>query len=301
MNQIVLFLLSYKGYSVLNEIIKIGFGDTIALVVVGRDKNTINDYSKEIIELCETNHIKWLERRDLTLEEIDKYKYAIAISWRWLIHLKKTQLFVVHDSLLPKYRGFAPLVNQLINKEPIIGVTLLSAAEEYDTGDIINQSQIQINYPIKIEQAIKDITKCYIEVSVGLFTTIREGKKIKSYVQDEKAATYSLWRDNQDYMIDWSKDAGYIERFINAIGYPYTSAKTYLNDKIITIEGAKEIDDVKIMNRDIGKVIFFVKGNPVVVCGKGLLMITNAYGENGTSVIPLKKFRSRFQSYNLPK
>ena len=49
---------------------------------------------------------------------------------------------------MPKYRGFAPLVNSLVNGEKIIGVTALFASEEYDNGDIIMQSSVDITYPI---------------------------------------------------------------------------------------------------------------------------------------------------------
>jgi methionyl-tRNA formyltransferase len=51
--------------------------------------------------------------------------FNIAISWRWM--LKVSNLIVIHDSLLPKYRGFSPLVNMLINGEDTLGVTVLFA------------------------------------------------------------------------------------------------------------------------------------------------------------------------------
>jgi methionyl-tRNA formyltransferase len=56
------------------------------------------------------------------------------------------------------------------------------------------------------------------------------------------------------------------------------------------------IDDKKIENRTIGKVIFIIKGNPVVVCGKGLLLLTSIIDDSsGKNILPLKKLRTRFK------
>ena len=56
------------------------------------------------------------------------------------------------------------------------------------------------------------------------------------------------------------------------------------------------IDDVKIENRDVGKIIFIKDGYPVIVCGKGLLKITEAvYLNDAKSIFPLKKFRIRLR------
>jgi methionyl-tRNA formyltransferase len=54
----------------------------------------------------------------------------------------------MHDSLLPKYRGFAPLPNALINGEREVGVTALFASEEYDMGDIVCQRRLAVEYPM---------------------------------------------------------------------------------------------------------------------------------------------------------
>jgi methionyl-tRNA formyltransferase len=54
------------------------------------------------------------------------------------------------------------------------------------------------------------------------------------------------------------------------------------------------MEDVKIENRSPGKVIFIEDKLPVIVCGKGLLMLVDVRDEHGESVLPLKYFRSRF-------
>ena len=203
---------------------------------------------------------------------------------------------VLHDSLLPKYRGFAPLVNQLINGENYLGVTLLFASKEYDKGEIIDQVKKQINYPIKISSAIDIVTKCYILLTLNVFKNITESATFISRKQKETEATYSLWRNNEDYIIDWTWNANKIKRFIDAVGTPYSGAQSFIYNKKIIIEEAEVVKDVKIINRDVGKVIFINNSKPIIICGKGLLKIIKAkYLHNSESILPLAKFRTRFQ------
>jgi methionyl-tRNA formyltransferase len=113
-------------------------------------------------------------------------------------------------------------------------------------------------------------------------------------MQDESKATYSLWRDEADYRIDWTKQATMIRRFIDAVGFPFKGASCVVDGKVLRIAEAEEIADVIIENRDAGKVIFIQDGKPVVVCGQGLLKIHGLYDELGNSMLPFARFRSRF-------
>ena len=79
------------------------------------------------------------------------------------------------------------------------------------------------------------------------------------------------------------------------MGPPYKGAASYLGKDKIRIYDVEEVKDVKIEIRDIGKVLFFKNGYPIVVCKNGLLKITDAkYDETDISIFPLKKFRLRF-------
>jgi methionyl-tRNA formyltransferase len=224
----------------------------------------------------------------------EKVPYKIAVGWRWMIP-DIDGLIVLHDSILPRYRGFAPLVNSLINGENQIGVTALFANESFDKGDIIEQQKVNIAYPIKIEKAIEIVASLYSHVILSLFKQF-ENDIINSYKQDETKATYSLWRDNEDYFIDWRWDAKKIKRFVDAVGFPYKGAKTWVAKDIITISEVEVIPDLNIENRDVGKVLYKDENFPVVVCGKGLIKIISMTLENGNPFI-LKKFRTRFKQY----
>ena len=222
--------------------------------------------------------------------------YSIAISWKWII-TNVDNLIVLHDSLLPKYRGFAPLVSQLIEGEKDLGVSAIFANEFYDQGDIIIQKSVCISYPIKISKAIEVVSQCYLECIKYILNLIINDKAINSRPQEDFKATYSLWRDDHDYFINWMDTSHNIKRFIDAVGKPYQGAISYLNSREIIIEEADIFQDVSIHNRDVGKVIFIIDSKPIVVCKEGLLIIEKAfYKDNKNSIIPFKNIRSRFNN-----
>jgi methionyl-tRNA formyltransferase len=284
--------MTQKGFEVLNALVDSNLKSVISAIVVGRDKNIDNDFADEIISICKQNNINQLERNEDFKVTSD---YSIAISWRWLIPDNSSKLIVLHDSLLPKYRGFAPLVNMLCNKENEIGVTAIFASDEYDKGDIIAQSSTKINYPIKVSHAIDLISKNYIDLVIGIFTALKKGDEIIAVPQEEKLATYSLWRDEEDYIINWLKNSDEILNFINAVSSPYKGAVAYINglQKVRILEAELE-SDVPIENRDVGKVIFVKNKLPVIVCGSGLIKLLKVVDDKTLEdVLPLKNFRIR--------
>jgi methionyl-tRNA formyltransferase len=290
--QLTLFLMTRKGFKVLESLGR-DFRGLIDFVVTQRDKSVQNDYYEEIRGLCEQLNIPCYDRNQTY--EI-KSKYALAISWRWLINLNGTTLIIFHDSLLPKYRGFNPLVSYLINGETKIGVTALFAAEAYDTGEVVAQTVTEISYPKKISEAIEIVSDDYAKLAEKIAGQINCGADIVGKPQCETEATYSLWRDEEDYRIDWSRSAGEIRRFVDAVSFPYKGASTIINDKLARVFDIEELEDVVIENRVPGKVIFIRESLPVVVCGQGLAKIKTLIDDaTGESLIPLKNLRLRFK------
>jgi methionyl-tRNA formyltransferase len=286
-----MYLMTEKGYKVLNSIISKQRANKISHVISSRDKNVQKDYFEEIAELCAANGIPFHERSDnLQLSS----EYTIAISWRWIIPVQQN-LIILHDSLLPRYRGFAPLVSYLINGEKEIGVTALFAQEEYDTGDIICQKSVTISYPIKIKEAIAKIADVYVEVLDEVMDRIINDKNLAAIPQNDSGASYCLWLEENDYRINWEKSAGEIKRFIDAVGFPFKGASASISGKLVRILHAGIMDDVRIENRVPGKVIFIRNNKPVVVCGKGLLLIEEMiWDSEQTNALPLKHLRTRF-------
>lgn len=287
--------MTQKGYEVLRTFLNI---DTslISFVVCAHDSSLDNDYYDEIESLCYNKKIKFYDR--LSLEK-DLSTISIAVSWRWMIK-SNHPIIVFHDSLLPKYRGFNPLPSALINGESEIGVTSLYATDEYDKGEIILSSSSKITYPITLSKSIKIIINNYIDLTKKIVNILLSGRIPYSTPQLESEATYSLWRDDKDYLIDWNQSSKRIRRHVDSLGKPYKGASSHLIYKsdvsLVRILSVQEVDDVIIENRNnsIGKVIFIKDGKPVVVCGDGLLYINDMVDDSGKNALPIKNFRSRF-------
>jgi methionyl-tRNA formyltransferase len=291
--KVSLLIMNEKGFRILDSIINSKGAESIDIVVSSRDNNLTNDFYNEIRDLCLNNKIQFYDRKEGFEEKINGYVFSVG--WRWLVHGPlQNKLIVTHDSLLPKYRGFAPLVNYLINGEKEIGVTFLFPSDDYDCGDIILQRAQSINYPIKIKEAILIISELFIDGILEIMNLIEKGDEIPRRIQSNEASSYSLWRNDDDYEIDWAKSAKHIKRFIDAVGEPYRGAISSIEGKKIRILEAEEFKDVSIANRDTGKVIFKYEGLPVIVCGEGLLLLkTVVYQDSGDSALPFKKFRTK--------
>lgn len=290
MKSIVFYLMNEKALTVLKAFLEVFDRNTISYIVIGKDNGVLEDYSAQIEELCKNNGIYYYYRGEC-IPEFGGYKFAIG--WRWMI-ADSEKLIVLHDSILPKYRGYAPLVSMLINGEETIGVTAIYANDNYDRGNIIGCLAERIQYPIKIKTAIEIISKLYAQLVLQIASKIFSNEPLKEEIQNDNEATYSLWRDQQDYFIDWNESAQNICRKIDAVGFPYNGARTLMDGMLIYIDDAKYHGDLAIENRDVGKVIFLVNGKPVVVCGKGLVMIVEARTTEGHSILPMKKLRTRF-------
>ncbi len=289
---VTLFLLGKKGLITLSDLKEASLKG-ISKVIIGKDKNVVNDYSDDIIRFCEDKNINYC---DASVQNHFDSKYAFAIGWKKIIDFTVDQkLIVFHDSILPRLRGFNPLVTALINGDNEIGVTALFATQEYDRGDIIEIGKMTITYPIKINDAINLVSDLYAKLANNIIETLMSGQELRSTKQVESEATYSLWRNQEDYRIDWTASSQKIARHINAVGFPYTGATTQIEGKEITIVDSEPTDDVVIENRTVGKVIFKKDGCPVVVCGKGLLKITEARNSNNEKLDFKTKFRLRFK------
>ncbi|WP_051205221.1 methionyl-tRNA formyltransferase [Salinimicrobium xinjiangense] len=289
---LTLYLLNKKGFEVLKALVtKEEYIVHIDVVVGGEDMGNQEDYYDEIKELCEHHSIRHIERGGKLPVQSE---YSIAIGWRWLIK-EPLNLIVIHDSYLPKYRGFSPIVNMLIKGEDHLGVTALWASERMDEGDIISQKKIDINYPLKIRTAIDLIAGLYVDIVLNIVELLINKKELNSTPQDPEQATYSIWRNEEDYFINWTDEAADIVRFVDAVGYPFDGAKTRTeDDQVIRILECEVVDKVVSEIEAPGKMLMFERNNPVILCGKNAVRLIEMEDLNGNPC-HFKKFRTRLR------
>jgi methionyl-tRNA formyltransferase len=143
--------------------------------------------------------------------------------------------FNMHGSLLPRYRGRAPINWALVNGERETGVTLHHMVKSADAGNIVDQEPI----PIGTTDTAFDLTHKVAEASVCILNrqlaALKQGRA-PSRVQDNSLATYFGGRTAADSRINWHQSAWQIHNLIRAVPFPYyPPAFTYLNDQKIDI------------------------------------------------------------------
>lgn len=265
-----------------------------------KEPTVVESYDRKIRELAEAMGCTiipiWDYQADLR-QVIEHYRIdsVLCISWRYLIPpmiiaALAGNVVIAHDSLLPKFRGFAPLVTAMIVGEKRTGVTFLRAGAGTDDGPILWQNEIAIEPTDTIQSMIDKLIPLYKRGAELFFAQALKNERS----QDDSQASYSIWRDRVDLEIDWNLDAERIERTIRALGAPYSGAHTRLDGEPIVIHNAALCADVNFAIRQPGKIWELDhQGRPTVVCGQGLLRIIEAT-MNGESVFPLKKLRGRF-------
>ena len=279
-----LLLVGEKGRFVLENLLKNSL--TPNFVVSYKDKNVSDDAYDSMFKICLSNEISFLSKNDIEplklFESVDK---VFVIGWQFLLKNNLDKLIVIHDSKLPEYKGWSPTVQYLIDGNPYLAATAFIPTMKMDTGEIYEYAWRNIEYPIKIEKALQIVGELYVTI----IEDIIEHDPIPYSM--EGAESFCVWRDYEDYFIDWKEEAKRIKRFVDAVGHPFAGAKIKYEHRILTVLDA-EVEELNIINPTAGKVWSLDNGLPTVITGQGLLKITKIVDENGND-FKFKKLKTR--------
>lgn len=174
------------------------------------------------------------------IEELRKYEADIMVVVAFgqilpkeILEMTKYGCVNVHASLLPKYRGAAPIQWSIIDGEDITGVTTMQMNEGLDTGDML----LKVEIPIEAKETGGSLHDKLAEAGAKLCVETLEGLEagtITPIPQGETTTSYARMLDKQLGNIDWSKSAIEIERLIRGLS-PWPSAYTNWNDKVMKI------------------------------------------------------------------
>ncbi len=175
----------------------------------------------------------------------------------------------IHASLLPRWRGAAPIQRAIAAGDKQSGITIMQMNAGLDTGDILQLSSC----PIKDTDNGGDLHDRLAEIgATAILETLNnlDDKLANALAQDESVATYAHKLDKQEALINWQNSAIEIERLIRAFN-PWPVAFTYLNNKPLRIWQA----DAQAQQSDLepGTVINCDKKGIDISCGEGVLRI----------------------------
>ena len=178
----------------------------------------------------------------------------------------------VHASLLPKYRGAAPIQWAVINGEEKSGVTIMQMGEGLDTGDIISVKEIELQKKETGGSLFDKLAQVGASLLVETLVDVENGNA-KATVQNEDEATYVGMIKKSMGEIDFSKEAEEIERLVRGLS-PWPSAFCKYNDKILKIWDCDVVDNVEGMSDAVyGEVVKTTKTAIYVKTAKGAIAI----------------------------
>ncbi len=176
----------------------------------------------------------------------------------------------VHPSLLPEYRGAAPVTGAILNGDKVTGVTIMEMAEKMDAGDILMQRELEILPDDTTGSLEERASHLGAELLLETISAIENGTADPS-PQDDSKSTYVGQLKKESGNIDFSLDAAYIERQIRAFD-PWPGTYTFLSGKTFKICKAAAETEEAAPEYEPGTVVYADKKQIKIQTGKGLLI-----------------------------
>ncbi len=210
------------------------------------------------------------------VEELKKYEadvYVVAafgqILSKEILALPRFGCVNIHASLLPKYRGAAPINQCIIDGEQETGVTIMQMDAGIDTGDILTQKKVIIEDKETAETLFDKLSQAGAALIVETLPMIERGE-ITPVKQDESLAGYVKMMDKSRGKIDWASDAVSIERLVRGLN-PWPSAYTSCQGKTVKIWRSDVV--VAEAAQQPGTIVSVGKDFFDLACGSGNLRI----------------------------
>lgn len=199
-----------------------------------------------------------------------------------LLDIPKHGFINLHASLLPKYRGAAPVQWALINGEKTMGITIFKIVEQLDAGPIAGSKELGVGS----KETTKTLTAKLFTLGEKLLleTLIKiEKGTVNLTPQDESQATYAPIITKESGELDWKKSAGEIDNRIRGL-FPWPAAHTFRQGKRLKIIKAQPFEvELRGLQKSPGEIIEIIKNEGFVVAtGSGNLLVQEVQNEGGT-------------------
>jgi methionyl-tRNA formyltransferase len=196
--------------------------------------------------------------------------YGRILPERWLTAFPRGAINV-HFSLLPKYRGAAPVNWAIANGETETGISTMQMDAGLDTGDILMQRRVAIEPE---ENAVELMDRLSVVGAELLSETLASIDTITPQPQDHSAATFAPILKKADGLIDWSRPAFKIANRVRGF-QPFPTSFTFLNSARLTIWKALADDGTG----SPGEIVSSAVDELAIACGDGILRIVELQPE----------------------
>lgn len=241
---------------------------------------------------AETHHIPVFQPHTLrdkaAQDELEALKPDVLVVVAYGLILPKAVLDIprfgcinVHPSLLPLWRGAAPIQSSILNGDKVTGVTIMQMDEGMDTGPMLKTITYDIP-PYTSSGMLHDTlaelaTKPLLEV----LDQLASGTPLQPIAQDDTEATYSTKIKKQDAMIDWTLSAKQIEHKVYGFS-PWPVAFTHAADERLRIHEAHALPEAS--DNTPGTIIAFDKSGMTVATGENNLLVKTIQFAGGKKI-----------------
>ena len=187
-----------------------------------------------------------------------------------ILHMKKYGCINVHASLLPKYRGAAPIQSAVIDGEKESGVTIMQMDEGLDTGDMLAKAIVPLDEKETGGSLFDKLSEAGGRLCVETLAKLEKGE-ITPEKQGESPTAYASMLDKKMGNIDWNKSAVVIERLVRGLN-PWPSAYTHLDGKTLKI-WACDVLPQSASKGESGEILEVTKDAIHVQTGDGILVL----------------------------
>ena len=187
-----------------------------------------------------------------------------------ILEMPKYGCINVHASLLPAYRGAAPIQWAVINGDKESGVTIMQMDEGIDTGDMIEKVVVPIAEDETGGSLFDKLSQAGAKLCVKVLQDLEDGKAVREKQPEESTTPYVRMIDKKMGSIDWEKPAKEIEQLIRGLN-PWPSAYTRLQGKTLKIWKAEVL--LEHSQEAPGQITEVTKDSIVVQTGQGRLKI----------------------------
>jgi methionyl-tRNA formyltransferase len=194
---------------------------------------------------------------------------------KWLIDLPALDSINLHASLLPKYRGAAPIQRVLIEGEKVTGLTVISLDQGLDTGDILAQVKVEIEETDNAASLSEKLAKVGAKLLLRATNDLACGK-VTRVKQNNQLATLAKKIEPQERLINWHQSAFRVNNLIRGLS-PKPGAYSFFNGKQIKILKAKAI---KNRNPSLPGTVEILGGRVFVSCQNSQLELLEVQPES---------------------
>ena len=195
----------------------------------------------------------------------------------------------VHGSLLPEYRGAAPMQRAIIDGKKVTGVTTMYMAEGLDTGDMLLKDEIEILENDNFEDIHDKLGQCGAALIVRTLAGLAKGS-IERQKQDDSAATYAAKITKDVCLVDFSKSAEEVHNLIRGLS-PIPLSFTHTPDgKLLKITKSILCRDAK---GGVAGEVLSTDGGITVACGSGAVTLLGVVPEGKKAMSAADFIRGR--------